>query len=84
KINRVLRKSIEYAFANPSDSCAFVKANAQEMNDDVIQKHIDLYVNNYSIDLGQEGKKAIHLLFEEIKKLSIVPNTNLIPHFINE
>lgn len=84
KINRVLRKSIEYAFANPSDSCAFVKANAQEMNDDVIQKHIDLYVNNYSIDLGQEGKKAIHLLFEEIKKLGIVPNTNLIPHFIIE
>lgn len=83
-INRVLRKSIEYAFANPSDSRAFVKANTQEMSDDVIQKHIDLYVNNYSIDLGQEGKKAISLLFEDIKKLEIVPNKNLLPHFINE
>ncbi|MBI2269333.1 MAG: 1,4-dihydroxy-6-naphthoate synthase [Bacteroidetes bacterium] len=84
KINRVLRKSIEYAFANPADSRAFVKANAQEMSDEVIQKHIDLYVNNYTIELGKEGKKAIHLLFEEIKKLGIVPNTNLIPHFIIE
>ena len=83
-INRVLKRSIEYAFANPLSSRDFVKANAQEMSEDVMQKHIKLYVNNYSIDLGAEGKKAIRLLFEQIKKLGIVPNADLIPHFINE
>ncbi len=65
KINRLLRKSIEYAFANPLSSKAFIKAHSQEMSDEVIQKHIELYVNNYSIDLGKKGKEAIELMFEK-------------------
>src|ERR1019366_5232120 len=52
KINRVIRKSVEFAFANPKSSLNFVKAHAQEMSEEVMYKHIDLYVNNYSIDLG--------------------------------
>ena len=65
KINRVLKRSIEYALANPAASRAFVKQHAQSMEDDVIQQHIDLYVNHYSISLGEEGRKAVDILFEK-------------------
>lgn len=72
KINRVLRKSVEFAFANPKSSFTFVKAHAQEMSEEVIYKHIDLYVNNYSVDLGIEGKNAVQLLFDKAYKLGII------------
>lgn len=76
KINRVLRKSIEYAFAHPDSSCDFVKANAQEMSDEVIKKHIDLYVNNYSVSLGKEGRLAVSALLKKVEELGIVKNNN--------
>lgn len=72
KVNRVLRKSIEYAFANPKSSLNFVKEHAQEMSEEVMYKHIDLYVNNYSLDLGIEGKNAVQLLFDKALKLGII------------
>jgi 1,4-dihydroxy-6-naphthoate synthase len=55
KINRVLRKSVEFAFANPKSGLEFIRSHAQEMSEEVMYKHIDLYVNQYSVDLG-EGK----------------------------
>jgi 1,4-dihydroxy-6-naphthoate synthase len=64
RVNRVLRRSVEYAFANPSASLAFVRAHAQEMSEEVMYRHIDLYVNQYSVDLGPEGRRAVELLFE--------------------
>lgn len=76
KVNRIIRKSVEYAFANPKSSLPFVKQHAQEMSEEVMYKHIDLYVNNYSVDLGPEGKKAINRLFEEAEKLNIVTIKN--------
>jgi 1,4-dihydroxy-6-naphthoate synthase len=60
--DRVLRRSVEFAINNPNSSYDFVKKHAQEMDDDVIRKHIDLYVNKYSLDLGVDGKKAIDIL----------------------
>ncbi len=72
KINRVLRKSVMFAFANPSSSLNFVKAHAQEMSEGVIYKHINLYVNDYSIDLGEEGKKAIEILFNKAQELGLI------------
>lgn len=62
KIDRVIRRSIEYAMANPKDSFPFVKTNARELDDDVIAEHIDLFVNDYSINLGDEGRKAVREL----------------------
>ncbi len=73
KINRVLRKSVEYAFANPKSCLAFIRQHAQEMDEAVMYKHIELYVNQYSIDLGEEGKKAIDTLFEIALKNRIIP-----------
>ncbi len=65
KMERVLKKSIEYAFANRDSSLEFVKHYAQEMKTDVIDAHINLYVNNYSVSLTEKGREAILLLFKK-------------------
>ena len=72
KVNRLIRKSVEYAFANPKSGLEFIKSHAQEMSEEVMYKHIDLYVNNYSIDLGTEGKKAINVLFKMAEEKGII------------
>ena len=74
KINRVIRKSLEYAYANPSDVMPYVRENAQEMNEDVMKKHIDLYVNQYSLDLGETGTKAVELLFNKALEKGLIQN----------
>ncbi|MFP5080696.1 menaquinone biosynthesis family protein [Pedobacter sp. JCM 36344] len=72
KVNRLLRKSVEYAFANPKSGLDFIKSNAQEMNEEVMYKHIDLYVNDYSINLGIEGRKAINVMFKIAEQKGII------------
>jgi 1,4-dihydroxy-6-naphthoate synthase len=72
KVERLIRKSVEYAFANPDASRNFVRANAQEMSEEVMQKHIRLYVNDYSIDLGHVGRAAVKVLFGKAKELGLV------------
>lgn len=62
RVERVLRRSIEYAFDNPLLSRDYIKAHAQEMEDDVIEKHIALFVNNFSLSLGEQGRRAITFL----------------------
>lgn len=76
KINRVLRKSVEFAFANPKSGLEYIRSHAQEMSEEVMYKHIDLYVNQYSLDLGVEGKKAIKLLFDTAREKNIIPAIN--------
>ncbi|MBS1502323.1 MAG: 1,4-dihydroxy-6-naphthoate synthase [Bacteroidetes bacterium] len=73
KINRVLKKSVEFAFANPKSGLEFIRSHAQEMSEEVMYKHIELYVNKYSLDLGEEGRKAINLLFDTAKEKGIIP-----------
>ena len=68
KINRVIRRSIEFAFANPDSSKAFVKKHSQEIDDDVIKQHINLYVNEFSLSLRKKGGKAIKVFLKEAKK----------------
>ena len=64
RFERLLRRSIEYAFANPLASRAFIKEHAQELEDEVIDKHIALFVNDYSLTLGDEGRMAVEALLE--------------------
>jgi 1,4-dihydroxy-6-naphthoate synthase len=73
KINQVLRRSIEFAFANPKSGLEFIGSHAQEMSEEVMYKHIDLYVNQYSVNLGTEGRKAIRLLFDTALEKRIIP-----------
>jgi 1,4-dihydroxy-6-naphthoate synthase len=73
KVNRVLRRSVEFAFANPSSSMPYTRLHAQEMSDDVMQQHIKLYVNDFSIDLGTRGRAAVEHLFSVAHEKAIVP-----------
>lgn len=69
KLDRVLNRSIQFAFDNPKSGLEFIRANAQEMNEEVMYKHIELYVNKYSLDLGKEGRNAFEFLFAEAARL---------------
>lgn len=62
EFEQLLRRSIEYAFAHPDASRDFIRQHAQELDDEVIAKHISLFVNDYSLTLGSEGRKAIEAL----------------------
>jgi 1,4-dihydroxy-6-naphthoate synthase len=73
RLNRVMRRSVEYAFANRTASLPFVREHAQAMSDDVMSRHIDLYVNEYSIDLGAEGRRAVEVLFERARASGVIP-----------
>ncbi|MDB5025362.1 MAG: mqnD [Mucilaginibacter sp.] len=73
RLNRVLRKSVEFAFANPKSGLAFIRSHAQEMSEEVMYKHIELYVNKYTVDLGTEGRGAIQLLFDTAREKNIIP-----------
>jgi 1,4-dihydroxy-6-naphthoate synthase len=74
KVNRLIRKSVEFAFANPKSGLAYIRSHAQEMSEEVMYKHISLYVNQYSVDLGAEGRKAIQQLFQMALEKKIIPN----------
>ena len=65
KIDRIIRRSVEFAFANPRSGYDFIKSNAQVINDEVIYKHVELYVNKYSIELGEEGKNAVKIMYNK-------------------
>jgi 1,4-dihydroxy-6-naphthoate synthase len=73
KVNRVIRRSLEYAYHDSIASYDFVFANAKEMDSAVMNKHIKLYVNKYSINLGKEGKRAIDKLFGIAGEKGIIP-----------
>lgn len=59
KADKILRKSIEYAFVNPQASAGFIREHAQEMSTDVIESHIELFVNEYSLNIGENGRHAV-------------------------
>ncbi len=68
KFDNLLSKSVRFALENPLLSRYFVKQHAQELEDDVIDKHIALFVNDYTITLGDEGKEAVERLLETEKR----------------
>lgn len=71
KANTLIRRSLEYAFRHYPDLPAYVKEHAQEMDERVMRQHIDLYVNDYSLSLGPEGRKAIDTLLDTYTRLSL-------------
>ncbi|MBK0380240.1 menaquinone biosynthesis family protein [Mucilaginibacter segetis] len=76
KINRVLQRSVEFAFAHPKSGLEYIRSHAQEMSEEVMYKHIELYVNKFSVNLGTDGKKAIKLLFDTALEKGIIPMIN--------
>jgi 1,4-dihydroxy-6-naphthoate synthase len=66
KINRLIRKSVEYGFEHYPDLPDYVKQHAQEMDEEIMKKHIDLYVNHYSLSLEDDGKAAVIQMLKTI------------------
>lgn len=73
KVNRVLRRSVDFALDNPRQTLSYVRCHAQEMDEAVMFQHIGLYVNDYSRSLGQRGKAAVQLLFDKARALQLIP-----------
>lgn len=73
KVNRVMFKSVAYAFQNPESSKEFVRAHAQEMDEKVMYQHINLYVNEYTRVLGNKGKNAVIQMFTLAKEKGLIP-----------
>lgn len=69
KVNRLIRRSLEYAFERYPELPEYVRGHAQEMDERVMRQHIDLYVNNYSLTLGAEGQKAIQTLLDTYARM---------------
>lgn len=73
KINQLISQSITYAFSHPKDSENYVKCYSQEIADDIVQKHIKLYVNSFSVNMGVKGHEAILFLFKKGMEAGILP-----------
>ena len=72
-VSRIIQRSVEFAFEDPVTSRDFVSENAREMEGEVMRKHIELYVNKFTINLGHEGRKAIAELYRIASDKSIIP-----------
>jgi 1,4-dihydroxy-6-naphthoate synthase len=72
-IGKSIRNSVEFAFANREGTMNYVAEHAQEMSQDVMKQHIALYVNEYSISLGEKGRSAIERLMHEGKNAGLIP-----------
>lgn len=64
KVEQLIFKSLQYAFDRYPLITDYVKQHSQEMSEDVMRQHIDLYVNNYSLDLGEEGMNAVEQMMK--------------------
>jgi 5,8-dihydroxy-2-naphthoate synthase len=76
RIEQLIKKSIQYARKNPDAGYEYIKKNAQELDDDVINQHIDLYVNEFTEELGEMGEKAVRVFFDRTEKAGIIPKSN--------
>lgn len=74
-IDDIIRRSIAYSWERYPDLAPFVKENAQEMEEAVMRQHIQLYVNHYSSDLGENGRNAIITLFDKAKSGGLISGT---------
>jgi len=76
EVDTLIKQSVQYAYKNNYEKLStYVKEHSQELSEQIMRQHIDLYVNNYSIALGEEGKKAVLKLVEIYHELH--PATNI-------
>jgi len=77
KTEVLIRKSLEYAFSNSEETKTYIKRHAQELDENVIDQHIKLYVNDYSLDIKDDGVHAVEELFRRATEQGIIPKS---PH----
>jgi len=73
KVNRIVKRSLDYAYRDSVASYEFVAGNAREMDRDVMNNHIKLYVNEFTSQLGEEGRRAITKLYEVARERNVIP-----------
>jgi 1,4-dihydroxy-6-naphthoate synthase len=83
KINRIIHRSLAFANQNQTALPLFVTENAQEMEESVMRNHIDLYVNDFSLDLATAGRSAVWKLLELSANLQRVPVGGKIEVFVD-
>jgi len=74
KVNGLIRQSLEYAFARYPQLPDYVRQHSQEMEEQVMRQHIDLYVNNYSLSLGEDGRRAVDTLMKTYANIHGIPS----------
>ncbi|ABF46105.1 1,4-dihydroxy-6-naphthoate synthase [Deinococcus geothermalis] len=80
-LNAAVRASLEYAHAHPQEPMNYIRQHALEMSDDVMRAHIDLYVNDFSLDVGAEGERAVRELHRRAVEVGAAPDCAL-PLFV--
>lgn len=81
QLEEAIRRSLDFAWAHPEEPRHYIRSHAQELAEDVIAKHIGLYVNDFSRDLGAEGEAAVRELFRRAERQRIIPSSDL-PLFV--
>ena len=76
RIEDQIRNSVIFGLGNRKEAAAYISRHAQEMAPEVIDSHIDLYVNDFTIQLGEEGERAVEILFEMARGKGLLPETS--------
>jgi 1,4-dihydroxy-6-naphthoate synthase len=79
-VDSAIRKSVHYAFIHRDEPMQYIKKHSQELSDEIIKQHINLYVNDFSLDLGETGTKAVNELLARAEEAGIIPQYRG-PHF---
>jgi 1,4-dihydroxy-6-naphthoate synthase len=74
QVESIIRDSLAFSVSNPQQAMPYITSHAQEMDPHVIQQHIDLYVNDFSLNIGREGSDAVKLLFSLAQRQGLLPS----------
>ena len=77
RVETAIRESTLYGFKHRAETESYIKKYAREMSSAVIQRHIDLYVNDFTIEIGEQGKEAIEALFEMARNRGMLPESKM-------
>jgi 1,4-dihydroxy-6-naphthoate synthase len=76
-IDQAIRASVDYSFSHPDECLPYIRSKSQELEPEVVRSHIQLYVNEFSRELGREGKAAIEAFMDRGRKGGVLPESNL-------
>jgi 1,4-dihydroxy-6-naphthoate synthase len=74
KVDALIRESLEWSRKRYPQINDYIRQHSQEMSEDVMRQHIDLYVNDYSLSLGEEGKKAVQTMLQVYNRIHALPD----------
>jgi len=80
-IERLIRTSVDFAFTTPKECLPYIQQHSQELEKDIVESHIGLYVNDFSRNLGEEGRAAVELFLDKGRASGALPLSDM-PLFI--